>query len=179
LRQKLAATNERCLALQAELLASTVDTGQLAALAKPSVIGSRRIPGLKLQDDRVIRLLETLLHPGDFATDWTTRELLARVVARHRLAEADYRLSQLRYDLTKLRAKGLDCYPTRLAVLRPGEATQRKAVVRQYLGSRTTPGPGGATEHAESGWGCQSFAGRQNADVASDTGVSPQAIAGT
>jgi hypothetical protein len=31
LRQKLAATNERCLARQAEVLASTVDTGQLAA----------------------------------------------------------------------------------------------------------------------------------------------------
>jgi hypothetical protein len=107
LRQKLAATNERCLALQAELLASTVDTGQLAALAKPSVIGSRRIPGLKLQDDRVIRLLETLLHPAAFATDWTTRELHARVLARHQLPEADYRLSQLRYDLAKLRAHGL------------------------------------------------------------------------
>src|SRR5437899_2451260 len=66
----------------------------------------RSTPGLKLHDDRVIRLLETLLHPGAFATDWTTRDVHARVMARHRLAETDYRLSQLRYDLTKLRAKG-------------------------------------------------------------------------
>src|SRR6266581_1506625 len=107
LREKLAATNERCLALQAELLASTVDTGQLAALAQPTVVGHRRIPGLKLHDDRVIRVLETLLHPGAFATDWTTRELHARILTRHRLADNDYRLSQLRYDLAKLRAKGL------------------------------------------------------------------------
>ncbi len=106
LRDKLAATNDRCLALQADLLASTVDTGQLAALAQPTVVGQRRIPGLKLHDDRVIRLLETLLHPAAFAGDWTTRDLYARVLARHRLAETDYRLSQLRYDLTKLRAKG-------------------------------------------------------------------------
>ncbi len=107
LREKLAATNERCLALQAELLASTVDSGQLAALARPTVVGQRRIPGLKLHDDRLIRVLETLLHPAAFAPDWTTRQLHTRILARHQLAEPDYRLSQLRYDLAKLRAKGL------------------------------------------------------------------------
>jgi hypothetical protein len=107
LHDKLAATNERCLALQAELLASVVDTGQLAALTTPTLIGRRRIPGLKLQDDRVIRLLDTLIQPTGLVGDWTTRDLHTRVVARHRLAERDYRLSQVRYDLTKLRAKGL------------------------------------------------------------------------
>jgi hypothetical protein len=107
LRQKLVATNDRSLALQAELLASPVDTGQLAALTKPTTIGHRRIPGLKLHDDRVIRALETLLHPAAFAPDWTTRELHTRILTRHQLAAADYRLSQLRYDLSKLRAKGL------------------------------------------------------------------------
>jgi len=107
LRDKLLATNKRCLALQAELLASTVDTGQLSALAQPTVIGQRRIPGLKIHDDRVIRLLETLLHPAAFAPDWTTRELHSRVLGRHQLGDGDYRLSQLRYDLAKLRAKGL------------------------------------------------------------------------
>jgi DNA-binding transcriptional ArsR family regulator len=107
LRRKLATTNHRTLALQAELLTSTLDTGRLAELAMPSRIGQRRIPGLKLQDDRVIRLLDTVLHPAAFAGDWTTRELHARILARHRLSAADYRLSQLRYDLSKLRAKGL------------------------------------------------------------------------
>jgi hypothetical protein len=43
------------------------------------------MPGLKLHDDRVIRLLETLLHPGGFVRAWTTRELHTRVVARHHL----------------------------------------------------------------------------------------------
>jgi hypothetical protein len=46
---------------RAELLASAVDTGQLAARAAPTLIGQRRVPGLKLNDDRVIRLLETLV----------------------------------------------------------------------------------------------------------------------
>jgi hypothetical protein len=107
LRDKLAATNARCLALQAEVLSSAVDGGQLAALAQPSLVGQRRIPGLKLHDDRVIRLLETLLHPGGFVRDWTSRELHTRIVARHGLGGDEYRLSQLRYDLSKLRAKGL------------------------------------------------------------------------
>jgi len=106
LHDKLQATNTGCLELQAELLASPVDTGQLATLAAATLIGQRRIPGLKLHDDRVIRLLETLLNPGGFVADWTTRELQARILARHRLADPDYRLSQLRYDLSKLRAKG-------------------------------------------------------------------------
>jgi len=107
LHEQLAATNERCLGEQAELLASAIDTGQLAALAAPTLIGQRRVPGVKLHDDRVIRLLETLLHPGGFVRNWTSRELHTRVVARHHLASDEYRLSQLRYDLSKLRAKGL------------------------------------------------------------------------
>jgi hypothetical protein len=107
LREKLAATNERTLALQADLLATTVDTGQLADLAEPTLVGQRRVPGLRLHDDRVIRLLEALLHPAAFATDWTTRELHTRILARHRLTADEYRLSQPRYDLAKLRAKGL------------------------------------------------------------------------
>ena len=105
--ERMRGTNARFLALQAELLASTVDAGQLAALARPTVVGRRRVPGIRLQDDRVLRLLEALLHPGDLVADWTTRDVHARLLARHRLGEATYRLSQLRYDLAKLRAKGL------------------------------------------------------------------------
>jgi hypothetical protein len=100
-------TNTRYLEAQAELLASTVDGGALASLARPVVVGTRRVPGLKLEDDRVIRLLEALLHPGTFVADWTTREVHTRLLARHRLTAADYRLTQLRYDLAKLRAHHL------------------------------------------------------------------------
>jgi hypothetical protein len=107
LRERMAATNARYLDAQAELLASTVDAGDLASLARPVVVGHRRVPGLRLEDDRVIRLLEVLLHPGTFVAEWTTREVRERLLARHRLAEAEYRPGQLRYDLGKLRAHGL------------------------------------------------------------------------
>ena len=71
------------------------------------MLGTRRVPGIKLHDDRVIRLLETLLYTGGLLGNWTTRELHARVLARHRLGEKDYTLGQLRYDLSKLRAHRL------------------------------------------------------------------------
>jgi hypothetical protein len=51
---------------------------------------------LKLHDDRVIRVLETLLHPGAFAAEWTTRELRACILACRNVADGEYRLSQLR-----------------------------------------------------------------------------------
>jgi hypothetical protein len=105
--ERMAGTNQRYLNLQAELLDSTVDAGQFAALAQPTVLGKRRVPGIKLHDDRVIRLLDILLHPGGLIADWTSRDAHARIIHRHRLADSDYRLTQLRYDLTKLRAKGL------------------------------------------------------------------------
>src|SRR5215213_8535797 len=104
LKERMLATNTRYLDVQAEVLASTVDGGALASLARPVLVGARRVPGLKLEDDRVIRLLEGLLHPGTFVVDWTTREVHARLLARHQVTEADYRLGQLRYDLGKLRA---------------------------------------------------------------------------
>jgi hypothetical protein len=104
---RMAETNQRFLDAQAELLACTVDQGDLARLAQPIQVGKRRVPGIRLHDDRLIRLLDALLHPGSFVADWTSRDVLARLLERHRLTETDYRLTQLRYDLGKLRAHGL------------------------------------------------------------------------
>ena len=107
LKQRLAATTDRYLEQQAELLDSTIDTGALTKLAAPVTTGKRRVPGIKLHDDRVIRLLDSLLHVGGLLGNWTTRELHERVLARHRLTEHDYTLGQLRYDLGKLPAHSL------------------------------------------------------------------------
>src|SRR6185503_12226180 len=105
--ERMAETNQRFLDLQAELLTCTVDQGELARLAPPVQVGMRRVPGIRLHDDRLIRLLDILLRPGSFVAAWTSRDVLARLLERHRLTETDYRLTQLRYDLGKLRAHGL------------------------------------------------------------------------
>jgi len=107
LKEHLHDTTDRYLAQHAELLDSTVDTGALAKLATPVTVGARRVPGIKLHDARVIRLLDTLLHAGGLLGDWTTRDLHARLLKRHRLSEDAYTLGQLRYDLRKLRAHDL------------------------------------------------------------------------
>src|SRR5262249_43955413 len=52
LRARMAATNTRYLDTQAEVLASTVDAGALAALARPVAVGRRRGPGPRLGDGR-------------------------------------------------------------------------------------------------------------------------------
>ena len=107
LKQRLVGTTDRYLTQQAELLDSTVDSGALAKLATPITTAKRRVPGIKLHDDRVIRLLDSLLYTGGLLGNWTTRELHQRVLQRHRLSEQDYTLGQLRYDLGKLRAHRL------------------------------------------------------------------------
>ena len=46
-------------------------------------------------------------YTGGLLGDGTTRDPHARLLARHRLTESDYSITQLRYDLGKLRAHGL------------------------------------------------------------------------
>jgi hypothetical protein len=103
----MASTADRYLDLHADLLDTTVDAGDLVALSRPTIQGSRRVPGIRLHDDRVIRLLEVLMQPAGLVADWTIADLHARLLQRYHLTAEDYRRSQLRYDLAKIRAKGL------------------------------------------------------------------------
>ena len=107
LRKKMESTVEHLLDFQAEVLNNCPDTGAFAHLSKPIFVGNRRIPGLKLQDVRVIRLLDVLLHDGSSLTEWTTPQLHAMILKKYHSTEKDYSLCQLRYDLSKLRAHGL------------------------------------------------------------------------
>lgn len=107
LKDRLAPATDRYLEQQSELLDSTVNTGMLAQLAQPIVNGNKRIPGIKLHDQRVMRLLDVILHSGGIMNDWTTRDVHARLLARYRIQERDYTINQLRYDLNKLRGHGL------------------------------------------------------------------------
>jgi len=107
LREKMKNCIENFLDFQAEVFNNATDTGAFALLAKPVFVGKRRIPGLKLQDARPIRLLEVLLHDGSSLTEWTTSQLHALLIKKYHLSPEGYKLSQLRYDLAKLRAHNL------------------------------------------------------------------------
>jgi hypothetical protein len=108
LRAILNTSNERYLTAPQDVLSTYVDRGPLRALAPPTVSpGGRRTPGLRLDDPRWLALLQALtcvVHLVGRGT-FKTVDLLADLQRLwHR---PDDKLSQLRYDLGKLRGKGL------------------------------------------------------------------------
>jgi hypothetical protein len=107
-REALDRANHRYLNVQQDILATYVDRGQLAELQQPSISASgRRVPGLHIDDPRLLAVLQALLSfaylvgKGGFRT----KDLLPDV--QRALANPQYSLNQLRYDLSKLRGKGL------------------------------------------------------------------------
>jgi hypothetical protein len=107
LRDKLLAATDRLAAVEADLLNVHVDFPLFERLAKPIAVGRTRIPGLKIHDTRVLRLMEVLLHAGSQLTGWRTAQMHTAVLAAFSLTPAAYSLTQLRYDVRKLRAHGL------------------------------------------------------------------------
>ena len=73
----------------------------------PITIGSVRYPGIKIDDARVIRLLEVLLHGSTHLGGWTAREIDQAVLTTFDLSDTACGLNQLRYHLRKLNGHGL------------------------------------------------------------------------
>jgi len=107
LRQKLLAATDRLAGFEAELLNVHVDFPLFQRLALPIVVGHIRIPGIKIQDTRMMHLLEVLLHGGPQLAGWRTAEIHAAILAAFGLTAEGYSLTQLRYDLRKLKAHRL------------------------------------------------------------------------
>jgi len=80
----------------------------LARLAKPVRLGKSQIAGIRLDQVRMMRLLEVLLRRGAGSLGgWSTKELRAAILDTFELKPIRYRLSAIRYDLRKLRAHAL------------------------------------------------------------------------
>lgn len=110
LRQKEAAILDHYLDVQQDILESFVDRGALRRLSQPTVLPSgKRIPGLRLDHPRQLAVMQALVRFTHIAAGgtFTTAELHAPVAEALDRSPAHYRLSSLRYDLSKLRAKGL------------------------------------------------------------------------
>jgi hypothetical protein len=110
LRQTMAASNERYLEVQQDVLETFVDRGQLDQLRQASVSPSgRRTPGLKLDDPRLLAVLQALVCFALLAGRGRFRTTDLHQAAATALGKttASYTLGQLRYDLAKLRVKGL------------------------------------------------------------------------
>ena len=110
LRTKMSAIIDTYLDVQQDILETFVDRGQLRTLAQPTRLpNGKRIPGLKLDHPRQLALMHALVRFAHLAADrtFTTRELHPDTVAALGCAPDAYRVASLRYDLSKLRAKGL------------------------------------------------------------------------
>lgn len=106
-RQKFLQITDRFAAFQAQTLNVHVDFPLLQRLALPLTVGTARFPGIKIQDTRMIRLMEVLLHGGTRLAGWRIPQIHQAVLTTYDLTSSRYRVNQLRYDLRKMRAHGL------------------------------------------------------------------------
>src|SRR5712691_13200234 len=72
LRQKLMAATDRLAGVEADLLNVHVDFPMFERLAHPVAAGRTKIPGIKIHDTRMLRLMEVLLHGGSQLAGWRT-----------------------------------------------------------------------------------------------------------
>lgn len=107
LRQKLVAVTDRMAGFEAELLNVHVDFPLFQRLARPIPSGRTKIPGIKIQDTRMMRLMEVLLHGGAQLGGWRTAQIHQAIREAFDLPADAYTLTQLRYDLRKMKGHGL------------------------------------------------------------------------
>ena len=106
-RQRLYQVVDRFAGQQAVNLNVHDDFTLLRRIALPVESGGRKTAAIRVQDVRMIRLLEVLLHAGSSLGGWTAREIHAAVLERFEVAVQRYPLNSLRYDLRKLKGHGL------------------------------------------------------------------------
>jgi hypothetical protein len=107
LRKKLVAATDRLAEFEGELLDVHVDFPLFQRMALPVASGKSKIPGIKIHDRRMIRLMEVLLHGGSQLNGWRTVEIWEAIQSAFALSPQAYTLNQLRYDLRKMKGHGL------------------------------------------------------------------------
>lgn len=107
IREAFLAITDRFMTVQAQSLNVHVDFPLFQRLALPILVGNTKIPGIKIQDTRMIRLMEILLHYACQTTGWTTAQIHSAILTAFNLSPERYTLTQLRYDLRKMKGHGL------------------------------------------------------------------------
>lgn len=106
-RQKFQIVTDSFAGFQAQWMNVHVDFPLLQRIALPITIGRVRYPGVRLQDPRLIRILEVMLHAGTRIRGWTAQQIHKAIITSFHLSDQDYSINQLRYDLRKLKGHGL------------------------------------------------------------------------
>ncbi len=110
LRQRMSEIIDNYHNAQQDILETFVDRGQLRKLAEPTILANgKRIPGLKLDHPRQLAVMHALVRFANLAAADGFRSSDIHPAALKALGAkpSQYTLSSFRYDLSKLRAKGL------------------------------------------------------------------------
>jgi hypothetical protein len=109
LRQAMGSVVNNYLDVQQDILETFVDRGQLRKLSEPTVMeNGKRIPGLKIDHPRQLAVMHALVRFANIAagSQFHTRDLHSHVAEALGGTTDQYTLGSLRYDMSKLRAKG-------------------------------------------------------------------------
>jgi hypothetical protein len=106
-RRILGAVTDRFAQFEARALDVHVDFPLFQRLALPIPRGGGKIPSIKLHDTRMLRLMEVLLHAGTKVAGWRTIDIHRAILSSFGLTPEGYTLTQLRYDLRKMKGHGL------------------------------------------------------------------------
>jgi hypothetical protein len=110
LRQKMSSVIDNYHNVQQDIMETFIDRGQLRKLAEPTVLhNGKRLPGLKLDHPRQLALMHALVRFSHIAAHntFSTSEIYDDTLTALEVSPKDYSLASLRYDPSKLRAKGL------------------------------------------------------------------------
>jgi hypothetical protein len=110
LRERMSAIIDHYHNAQQDILETFIDRGQMRKLAEPTRLANgKRIPGLKLDHPRQLAIMHSLVRFANIAAGaaFTTAELYAPTLDALGMKPEQYSLASFRYDLSKLRAKGL------------------------------------------------------------------------
>ena len=106
-RDRFLDITDRFAAYQAQWSNVHVDFPLFQRLALPLQVGTAKFPGIKIQDTRMIRLMEILVHGGVQLAGWRAVQIHQAVLTSFHLSAKAYGLNQLRYDLRKMKAHDL------------------------------------------------------------------------
>ena len=107
LRKKLVEITDRSAGFEAQSLNVHVDFPLFQKIALPVASGKTKIAGIKIHDTRMMRLMEVLLHGGTQLNGWRSTDIHQAILGTFGLSADRYTLTQLRYDLRKMKAHGL------------------------------------------------------------------------
>jgi hypothetical protein len=110
LRERMSAIIDNYHNVQQDVMETFIDRGQLRKLAEPTILSNgRRIPGLKLDHSRQLAVMHSLVRIANIAAGgrFTTADLYMPALDALGVTASRYSLASFRYDLSKLRAKGL------------------------------------------------------------------------